>query len=72
MTTDKNVLGNYSLSKQQTAIRCPVCRSENIADHSTYQGNGALGYGYKVFKTSDMRACNDCGIMFIPVKGNGL
>ena len=66
-------------------IRCPVCKSENIADISTYESNGIYGYGSKSWKTSDiygygsrswktsdMRSCNDCGVIFKPVKGNGL
>jgi predicted Zn-ribbon and HTH transcriptional regulator len=70
MTTNDFGL-NESIGEQKP-IRCPVCKSENIADHSTYQNNGVVGYGYKVFKTSDIRVCNDCGVMFKPVKGNGL
>ena len=53
-------------------IRCPVCKSENIADNSTYQSNGIIGHGCRSWKTSDSRSCNDCGVIFKPVKGNGL
>lgn len=53
-------------------IRCPVCKSENIADISTYQSNGIYGHGCRSWKTSDMRSCDDCGVIFKPVKGNGL
>ena len=53
-------------------IRCPVCKSENIADISTYESNGIYGHGSRSWKTSDMRSCNDCGVIFKPVKGNGL
>lgn len=53
-------------------IRCPVCKSDNIADISTYQSNGIYGHGSRSWKTSDMRSCDDCGVIFKPVKGNGL
>ena len=53
-------------------IRCPVCKSENIADISTHESNGIYGHGSRSWKTSDMRSCNDCGVIFKPVKGNGL
>lgn len=53
-------------------IRCPVCKSENIVDISTYQSNGIYGHGSRSWKTSDMRSCDDCGVIFKPVKGNGL
>lgn len=60
------------LEKQVVIIRCPVCKSENIADNSTYQNNGIIGPGCASWKTSDSRSCNDCGVIFKPVKGNGL
>lgn len=53
-------------------ICCPVCKSENIADNSTYQNNGIIGHGYRSWRTSDSRSCNDCGVIFKPVKGNAL
>lgn len=53
-------------------IRCPVCKSEKIADISTYKSNGIYGPGSRSWKTSDMRSCEDCGVIFKPVKGNGL
>lgn len=33
-------------------IRCPVCKSENIADISTYGSNGIYGHGSRSWKTS--------------------
>ena len=57
---------------KQIIIRCPVCKSENIADNSTYESNDMIGHGFRSCKTSDMRSCNDCGVIFKPVKGNGL
>ena len=53
-------------------ICCPVCKSENIADNSTYESNGVYGSGGRSWKTSDMRSYNDCGVIFKPTKGNGL
>jgi hypothetical protein len=52
-------------------IRCPVCKSDNIEDDSTYQNNGIFGHGCRSWKTSDKRSCNDCGVIFKPVRGNG-
>ena len=71
------MINDYFENEEQCAIpvviiRCPVCKSENIADISTYQSNGICGHGSRSWKTSDMRSCNDCGIIFKPVKGNGL
>ena len=53
-------------------IKCPLCKSDNIWDSSTYDNNGIMGPGYSSWKTTNNRCCNDCGIMFIPVIGNGL
>jgi hypothetical protein len=53
-------------------IKCPVCKSKNISDNSTYENNGVLGPGYHSYKTSDSRSCNKCGVIFKLVKGNGL
>jgi hypothetical protein len=50
--------------------RCPNCQSLNIKDISTYKSNGVIGSGGTSWKTSDQRTCLDCGIIFIPVKGN--
>ena len=69
---------NFNLENEEQCvipvviIRCPVCKSENIADNSTYQSNGIIGHGCRSWKTSDSRSCNDCGVIFKPVKGNGL
>ena len=53
-------------------ICCPVCRSKNISDDSMYESNGIIGHGSRSWKISDIRSCDDCGIVFKPVKGNGL
>ena len=71
------IVGEHMENEKQCAIpdviiRCPVCKSENIADISTYQSNGIYGHGSRSWKTSDMRSCEDCGVIFKPVKGNGL
>ena len=53
-------------------IVCPVCKSEHITDNSTYQSNGIYGPGGASRKTSDTRSCDDCGVVFKLVKGNGI
>lgn len=49
-------------------LKCPLCASENIKDESTYQSNGIYGPGRSSWKTFDVRCCQDCGILFKPVK----
>jgi len=49
---------------------CPACKSTNSSDNSTYENNGIIGSGFASWKTSDSRACNDCGCIFKPIKGN--
>ena len=58
--------------KPKPDIKCPLCKSNNISDNSTYSNNGICGPSYHSYKTSDSRCCNECGIIFKPVKGNGL
>ena len=50
--------------------KCPVCLSDDIKDISTYKSNGVIGSGSASWKTSDLRACNNCGVVFQPTKGN--
>lgn len=50
--------------------KCPVCLSEDIKDISTYESNGIIGHGKVSWKTSDLRACNNCGVVFMPTEGN--
>ena len=55
-------------------ICCPNCGSENSKDESTYKPI-KMRYGgppVKRNKLKDLRSCNDCGILFKPIKGNGL
>ena len=69
---------NFNLENEEQCaipvviIRCPVCKSEKITDISTYESNGIYGHGSRSWKTNDMRSCDDCGVIFKPVKGNGL
>jgi predicted Zn-ribbon and HTH transcriptional regulator len=56
------------MKKENKKMRCPVCKSGNIADNSTYKNNGVLGPGRRSWKTNDSRICNDCGVIFKPVK----
>ena len=60
------------MREEKEKIYCPVCKSENISDNSTWESNHILGPGKRSWKTSDTRSCDDCGIIFKPVKGNGL
>ena len=53
-------------------LACPVCKSDDIRDTSTYENNNGWVGSYEEWKTSDTRACLSCGVMFIPVVGNGI
>lgn len=53
-------------------IFCPVCKSKNIDDDSIYRNNGIRGPGFRTWKIKDAWSCNDCGIMFKRVRGDGL
>ncbi len=61
-----------SLKKETKIIKCPVCKSENISDNSPRTDNGIIGSGFTSWKILDIRCCDDCGIVFKPIKGNGL
>jgi hypothetical protein len=50
--------------------KCPNCQSLNIKDISTYKSNGIFGPGSASWKITDQRTCLDCGIIFMPTKGN--
>ena len=52
--------------------KCPVCKSENTKENAKYQNNGIIGPGFSSWKVSSHFVCEDCGVMFQPVKGNGL
>ena len=60
------------MKEEIKTIQSPLCKSKNISDESTYQSNGILGSGCASWKTSDLRSCNDCGIIFKPIKNNKL
>jgi len=49
-------------------LQCPVCKSEKIEDISSYQSNGIYGPGSASWKTFDARCCNECGVIFRPIK----
>lgn len=51
--------------------KCPNCKSENVQDASTYKNNGVFGPGSASWKTFDAMVCNECGIFFKQVEGNG-
>lgn len=59
-------------------FRCPNCKSENTSDVSIRKQNshrrkiGDRRPKPVMPKILDIRACDDCGIVFKPVKGNGL
>jgi len=58
--------GNYRV----ICCCCPVCKSENITDNSQRKSNGIYGSGFSSWKVTDTRICNECGVIFKPVKGN--
>lgn len=72
----KNVLGVQMFGKLNNKIMnikeiyCPVCKSSDVADNSTYKSNNVCGPGYHSWKTSDSRVCNVCGVVFKPTKNN--
>lgn len=47
---------------------CPLCKSTNVEDASTYASNGVLGPGHSSWKTFDALCCNNCGIFFRAVE----
>lgn len=51
---------------------CPVCKSENITDASQYKNNGIYGPGSRSWRTFDASICNNCGVYFKKVNGNGI
>jgi|TARA_R110000822_G_scaffold82467_2_gene195059 hypothetical protein len=61
-----------SKEELEDSIVCPVCKSNNIRDTSIKENNGGWVGSYEEWKVSDTRACLKCGVMFIPVVGNGL
>ena len=63
---------NNTCDLDAVIIRCPLCKSENIKDNSTTANNGVFGSGYSSWKVTDSRNCEDCGMIFKPVQGNGL
>ena len=77
---DDSFMVSYEIHKQkpktkeelEDSIVCPVCKSNDIRDTSTKENNGGYVGSYKEWKVTDTRACNKCGVMFIPVIGNGL
>lgn len=58
---------NISENPKPENLICPVCKSTDIEDISTYQSNGILGPGHSSWKTLDVRCCKDCGVVFKPV-----
>lgn len=60
-----------ALKQAAVICHCPVCKSDNVGDSSTYANNGIYGPGSASWKTFDCRVCNDCGVLFKPVPGNG-
>lgn len=63
----------YAFKPNNTGIcLCPVCKSENIADASQYENNGIYGPGSRSWRTFDASICNNCGVYFKKVNGNGI
>ena len=46
---------------------CPLCKSDDISDDSMYNDNGIYGPGGKRWRTTNIRSCNKCGIVFKPI-----
>ena len=49
-------------------LTCPVCKTNNTEEKATYESNGIFGPGCRTYKTSSYWVCNECGVMFQPVK----
>lgn len=60
------------VKEEKEIIKCPVCKSTDISDDSIYENNGIIGHGYSTWKVSNNRSCNNCGVIFKLVKGNGI
>jgi len=65
MKNNKNIL-----NIDNSNCICPYCNSKNIKDNSKYKNNGIFGPGYRRWKISDERYCDDCGGIFKPTKKN--
>ena len=52
----------------EKTIYCPNCNSENISDESIKANNGILGSGYKSWIVNVLYCCNDCRVIFKPIK----
>ncbi len=56
----------------EDSIICPVCKGSDIVDNSQYKDNNGWVGHYERWKVTNTRACLTCGVMFIPVVGNGM
>jgi hypothetical protein len=52
-----------------TICHCPVCQSNDIEDISEY-GHSNTSSGIRIWKETDKRRCNRCGVEFIPTDYN--
>jgi len=67
LSTNKFYQEKEKIEEKENLI-CPLCQSTDIQDESTYQNNGVCGPGYSSWKTSNLRSCKKCGIVFKPIK----
>jgi len=65
---DEETEKQYDEIRELLNPTCPLCKSKNILDNSTYEDNGTIGWGYKRWKTNDSLYCGDCGIIFKDVR----
>lgn len=48
---------------EDSKIKCPLCKSENVKDYSIYPEHIVFGGG-PVLPIREMTACQNCGIIF--------
>lgn len=64
--------GEFDEIDERQIVREPYKEQEIAKLKKDDVSNGIIGHGCRSWKTSDSRSCNDCGVIFKPVKGNGL
>lgn len=56
------------LNHDPNKLCCPLCKSEDINKSERRENNGIIGPGYSSWVVSSNCICNNCGIMFQPIK----
>ncbi|GAB3937270.1 helix-turn-helix domain-containing protein [Larkinella terrae] len=49
---------------KEKPIKCPVCRSKDVALIELREGNGVLGPGFSSWVTDSYYSCHSCGVRF--------